>query len=101
MGTTYKREPRYVANASYDDHINSRLSVSGNGSSLEIAMEWGWKLTGNRWTPYLTTLSEAVKSCYELIHCSCQKVYSDRWTLSLKKRFAVTAVNVFFKFCSA
>ncbi len=34
---------------------------------------WGWKKEQTGWEPIWTTLSEASRSCSELIHCSCKK----------------------------
>ncbi len=35
--------------------------------------DWGWARSGTKWTPMWTSLSEALRSCHELIHCGCHK----------------------------
>ena len=34
--------------------------------------QWGWKLEDKTFHPLWTTLQEAAKFCYELIHCKCK-----------------------------
>jgi len=34
--------------------------------------QWGWKLEDKTFHPLWTTLPEAAKFCYELIHCKCK-----------------------------
>ena len=34
---------------------------------------WGWEDTKAGWAPKWTTLPQASKACYELIHCGCKK----------------------------
>ncbi len=66
---------QHIKRAIYEsDHVCNQCIIS---LPVKTAIKWGWKPTGNRWTRYLTTPPEAVKSCYELV------------------QFAVTAVNVF------
>ena len=40
--------------------------------------DWGWTKVSTEWQPFWTTLPEASKSCYELIHCGCKKGCHDR-----------------------
>ena len=35
--------------------------------------DWGWTKVSTEWQPFWTTLPEASKSCYELMHCGCKK----------------------------
>ncbi|ELU07992.1 hypothetical protein CAPTEDRAFT_216620 [Capitella teleta] len=35
--------------------------------------KWGWVKEGSQWKPLWTSLPEAAKCCYELIHCGCKK----------------------------
>ena len=36
--------------------------------------EWGWqKETTGLWLPYWTTLEDASKACYILLHCGCER----------------------------
>ena len=37
--------------------------------TLPSPIEWGWKIEDNILQPLWTTLPEAAKVCYELIHC--------------------------------
>ena len=39
---------------------------------LPPPMDWGWKIEDNILQPLWTTLPEAAKACYELIHCGCK-----------------------------
>ena len=35
--------------------------------------QWGWRKTESDWELFWTKLQEAMKSCYELVQCSCKK----------------------------
>ena len=45
-------------------HIDKKLSKPSDS---------GWTKDIHGWTPLWTTLPQAAKSCYELIHCGCTK----------------------------
>ena len=40
---------------------------------LPSPSNWGWEETEHAWVLKWTTLSEASKACYELLHCGCKK----------------------------
>ena len=40
--------------------------------------EWGWRYTGQYWTPKWTSLPDASSVCKELLHCGCKKSCAGR-----------------------
>ena len=62
---------QHIKRARYQCHCwNMCLS---SDPQLPNPSDWGWSKVLTEWQPLWTTLPEASKSCYELIHCACKK----------------------------
>ena len=47
-------------------------------ASVPSPSDWGWERIGDAWTPKLSTLAEASKSCRELVKCACKSICRGR-----------------------
>ena len=62
---------QHLLRAAYQGgHVWSQVHVTL--PELPSPADWGWYNDG-QWNPMWSTLPQAQKSCYELIHCSCKK----------------------------
>ncbi|MGH0117292.1 UNVERIFIED_CONTAM: hypothetical protein FKN15_013815 [Acipenser sinensis] len=76
----------YDCTSELDKHIRRAVYQGGHVWGQSTVAEpilpdpacWGWKLEGNIYCPFWTTLTEATKSCQELVCCGCKKGCSSR-----------------------
>jgi hypothetical protein len=67
---------QHIKRACYQSHCwNMSLSTD---PQLPNPADWGWTKVQDEWQPLWSTLPEAAKSCYELIHCGFTKGCSGR-----------------------
>ena len=62
---------QHIKRAAYQANIWNNALVPD--PELPSPSDWGWVKEAAGWQPLWTTLPEASKSCYELIHCGCKK----------------------------
>ena len=59
---------------------------------LPDSSDLGWTKASTEWQPFGTTLPEASKSCYELIHCGCKKGCHGRCKCHFKAMLKCTSL---------
>jgi hypothetical protein len=68
---------QHIRRAIYQANIWNHAIVPD--PELPSPSDWGWVKEAAGWHPLWTTLPKASQSCYEMIHCGCNKGCTGRW----------------------
>lgn len=67
---------QHIRRSSYQSKVWAMALVPS--PVIPSPINWGWIVSDGFYQPLWTTIPEAAKSCYELIHCGCKKSCSNR-----------------------